>query len=172
MSFDYDKYLENHIANVKRGFEWIKKNIPLEDNILSKAEWLVDNHDRSKYDPEEYTAYDNYFYGNNRSYSVVKDFNKAWLLHIHRNPHHWQHWILIHDEPEEADTAIDIPQEYIIEMICDWWSFSWSTGNLYEIFDWYEKHKDYIFVSDETNQYIRYLLNAIKDKLEESNETA
>lgn len=58
-----------------------------------------------------------------------------------------------------------MPQEYIIEMICDWWSFSWYTGDLYEIFDWYEKHKDYILVSDETNQYIRYLLNAIKEKI-------
>ena len=172
MSSDYDKYLENHIANVKRSFEWIKKNIPLEDNVLSKAEWLVDNHDRSKYDPEEYEAYDNYFYGRSRSYSVVRDFNRAWLHHIHKNPHHWQHWVLIHDEPEEADTAIDMSREYIIEMICDWWSFSWNTGNLYEIFDWYEKHKDYIFVSDETNQYMQYLLNAIKEKLEESNETA
>ncbi len=32
----------------------------------------------------------------------------------------------------------------ILEMICDWWSFSWKTGNLYEIFNWYDAHKDYI----------------------------
>ncbi len=28
-------------------------------------------------------------------------FNTAWLKHIHRNPHHWQHWVLFEDNPSE-----------------------------------------------------------------------
>ena len=28
-----------------------------------------------------------FFYGRNRSFDVVKKFQKAWLNHIHRNPH-------------------------------------------------------------------------------------
>lgn len=171
MSAEYDKYLENHIANVRKGYEWIKKNIPIEEEILNKAEWLIDNHDRSKYDDEEYATYDNYFYGNNRSYEVVKNFNKAWLLHIHKNPHHWQYWVLINDEPDGGILPIDIPKEYIIEMICDWWSFSWNTGDLHEIFDWYEKHKYYMLLSDDTSQYVQYLLESIREKLEDGNET-
>lgn len=45
--------------------------------------WL--NHYESKNDPDEYNAYDYYFYGKNRSYGVVMAFKQAWLKHIHRN---------------------------------------------------------------------------------------
>lgn len=31
----------------------------------------------------------------------LKDaFDRAWLCHQHRNPHHWQHWILRLDSPD------------------------------------------------------------------------
>nr|DAE02562.1 MAG TPA: hypothetical protein [Siphoviridae sp. ctmYS12] len=30
---------------------------------------------------------------------------------------------------------MDMPYNYIIEMICDWWAFSWNKGNLQEIFN-------------------------------------
>lgn len=41
------------------------------------------------------------------SYEVVENFNRAWLLHIHRNPHHWQHWVLINDDPELGETVLE-----------------------------------------------------------------
>ena len=41
-------------------------------------------------------------------------------------------------EHGELETILEMPYDYIIEMICDWWSFSWQSGNLYEIFKWYE----------------------------------
>lgn len=28
MSFQYDQYLDQHKANVKRGFDWIQENLP------------------------------------------------------------------------------------------------------------------------------------------------
>ena len=112
--------------------------------------------------------YDAYFYGNNRSYEVVQRYQRAWLLHIHRNPHHWQHWILIHDDMEdgELETVLEMPYDYIIEMICDWWSFSWQSGNLYEIFKWYEEHSKYIKLAQTTKITVEYILDNMKKKLQ------
>ena len=166
MSVQYDNYLTEHKENVAKGFRWLQENIPevIEDGL----EWQICfNHDASKTDPEEYDAYDAYFYGNNRSYSVVQNFKKAWLRHIHNNPHHWQHWILINDEPKEGMVVIDMPYIYIVEMICDWWSFSWKKGDLNEIFGWYEDRKDYMKLSANTRRSVEYILGKMKDKLEE-----
>lgn len=166
MSVQYDNFLTEHKENVAKGFRWLQENIP--EVIEDGFEWQICfNHDASKTDPEEYDAYDAYFYGNNRSYSVVQNFKKAWLRHIHNNPHHWQHWILINDEPKEGMVVIDMPYIYVVEMICDWWSFSWTKGDLNEIFGWYEDRKDYMKLSANTQRSVEYILGKMKDKLEE-----
>lgn len=166
MSVQYDNYLTEHKENVAKGFKWLQENIP--EVIEDGFEWQICfNYDASKTDPEEYDAYDAYFYGNNRSYSVVQNFKKAWLRHIHNNPHHWQHWILINDEPKEGMVIIDMPYIYVVEMICDWWAFSWKQGNLNEIFNWYDEHKDYMKLSNNTRISVEYILGKMKDKLEE-----
>lgn len=171
MSVLYDQYLEKHKANVVRAFEWLEKYLPNWAIIDgSNARWNVAYaHDASKTETDEYDAYDAYFYGGNRSYKVVQDYNRAWLLHLHRNPHHWQHWILINDNPKEGEICLDMPYDYILEMICDWWSFSWSKGNLYEIFDWYEERKQYIKLSKNTRETVERLLTDIKGTLDELN---
>jgi hypothetical protein len=170
MSYEYDRYLEQHRSNVKRGYDWISKNLPeliLED---LNASWQTEfAHDKSKDEADEYEAYDAYFYGNNRSYEVVQNYYRAWLLHIHRNPHHWQHWVLINDDPEEGEIVLEMPYNYIIEMICDWWAFSWAKGNLMEIFDWYEKHSKYMKLAPATRKTVDDILNRVKTKLGQLN---
>lgn len=168
MSYEYDRYLKQHKANVTAGFEWIRDNIPEVIKGNESAEWGIRfAHDVSKEDLVEYAAYDAYFYGGNRSYEVVQDFKRAWLHHIHKNPHHWQHWVLINDDPKEGEVILDMPFEYILEMICDWWSFSWSKGKLDEIFGWYDSHKDYMKLSEKTRKTVEDILAKIKAKLEE-----
>lgn len=167
MSLGYDQYLEQHRNGVKKGFEWISNNLPYLLDGADNAEWYIMNHDNSKEELDEYEAYDAYFYGHGRSYKVVQDFNKAWLLHIHRNPHHWQYWVLINDNPDEGEIILEMDYVYILEMICDWWSFSWSKGNLNEIFSWYEQHKDYMKLGTKTRETVENILADIKKKLEE-----
>ena len=58
-----------------------------------------------------------------------------------------------------------MPENYVIEMICDWWSFSFKTGNLYEIFDWYEKHKGMV-LHEKTRKLVEDTLNKIKKVLD------
>lgn len=169
MSKEYDAYLSNHRFNVSRGYNWLYKNLPeIFDDMeeYPATRWL--NHDQSKKDLDEYNAYDNYFYGKNRSHAVVMAFKRAWLEHIHRNPHHWQHWVLINDDPEEGEVILEMPYEYIIEMICDWWSFSWAKGNLAEIFSWYEGHSKYIKLAPKTRKTVESILKKIREKLDEN----
>ena len=176
MSQMYDEYLIEHKNNVKSAFYFLKDHLPeifkSEDkDILQEVEHnVVYGHDISKNEPDEYKAYDEYFYGS-RSFQVVKDFDRAWLLHIHRNPHHWQYWILIKDDPNEKETYIDMPDCYIIEMICDWWSFSWRSGELNEIFNWYNNHKSHIKLSDYTRNKVEKILELIKEKLKTIDDT-
>ena len=177
MSKEYDIYLEQHRANVVKGYRWLQNNLPELVIAMGKnadlEHQIVFKHDASKNTHEEYDAYDRYFYGKNQSYEVVRDFNYAWLHHIHNNPHHWQHWILINDDATLGTIVVDymdMPDNYIIEMACDWWAFSWQKENLYEIFDWYDSHKAYIQLSEPTRKTVENVLDKIKTVLDSSRE--
>lgn len=168
MSKEYDEYLKDHIMCVQIGFNWIEKNLP---DILPIGE-NFDNfgrHDESKRTAAEYDAYDRYFYGGNKEDKDVKDaFDIAWLHHIHENPHHWQHWVLLEDEGGVSKPkALPIPYRYILEMICDWWAFSWKSGNLYEIFDWYKDHEGKMLLEAGTKKKVDDILDKIRGKLTE-----
>lgn len=166
MSAEYDRYIASHRANVKKAYDWIKENLPKIVPEGKNLDWQIEmGHDYSKNDPEEYAAYDAYFYGNNKSYEVVQNFRKAWLHHIHNNPHHWQYWVLINDDPNEGIIALDMPEEYIIEMICDWWSFSWAKNDLHSIFSWYTEHSGYMKLSPSTGAQVELILSLILNKL-------
>lgn len=174
MSYQYDQYIENHRSKVLEAFSWIQTNLPElvaeekfsdDQPLITRAasfEGIIKNHDMSKYSLEEYNAYDTYFYGNNRSYQVVEEFNKAWLHHIHHNKHHWQYWVLVSD-----DKCIEMPYEYVIEMICDWWSFSLNSSDEYEIFNWYAEHEQRIKLHHNTRKLVTYILGELKKKLDE-----
>ena len=171
MSFEYDRYLRQHRESVAEAFHWIQENIP---EVLKEPEkyhyehQICFDHDTSKDKADEYIPYDAYFYGGNRSYAVVENFKAAWLKHIHRNPHHWQHWILINDDPEEGEVIMDMPRNYIVEMICDWWAFSFIKGDLTEIFKLYEQHAGYMKLSHNTRVEVEAILGKIRGKLAES----
>lgn len=168
MSHLYDNYITEHQSNVRSAHSWLKWNLP-DFACGTLADFNIDDHDRSKYSIEEYQAYDRYFYGNNRSSEVVNNFNRAWLHHIHNNPHHWQYWVLVNDDPKDGTIALEMDREYIIEMICDWWSFSWKTGNLYEIFDWYDQHKERMILHKNTRKLVEDTLKKIREKLDSEN---
>lgn len=168
MSKQYDDYIDQHKANVKKGFEWLHANLPQLFSGVNMDEmvFVIEHHDISKYHSEEYDAYDKYFYGKNRSKKVLEDFDKAWLHHIHHNKHHWQHWVLIEDDAKEGVKPLDMPYVYIIEMICDWWAFSWMKGDLTEIFSWYAEHNNIKF-SKNTRATVENILNWMKVKIKE-----
>lgn len=166
MSEKYNEYLVEHRSNVLKGFEWFVQYMPEifeDEQQISDIRYQIEFcHDKSKDLPDEYEAYDKYFYGGNQSYEVKKDFERAWLFHIHRNPHHWQHWVLKNDDPNEGEKCIPMDFNYIIEMICDWWSFSWKKGDLTEIFKWYDEHKNYIKLNHDTYKTVKFIFDKMK----------
>ena len=169
MSNKYDEYLETHKENVYKAFKWLSEKLP-EELFSSEIKETVEHqchlgHDASKSDIEEYDSYDKYF-NSGRSYDVVQNFQYAWLHHLHNNPHHWQYWVLINDDKDSGEKCLEIPDNYIIEMICDWWSFSWINGNLYEIFDWYDKGKEYRKINSNSLKKIENILSFIKEALD------
>ena len=162
MSLEYDNYIREHIENVKKGLEWMQQNLPnslFNHDALTEAILDAEQHDQSKYSKEEYDAYDAYFYGGNKTFQVQENFDKAWLHHIHNNPHHWQHWVLINDN--EGIMALDMPLKYVYEMIADWWTFSWRAGNLMEIFNWYSGHRDKMMLTMKTRFIVESILSAM-----------
>ena len=172
MSEEYNEYLSEHIGNVRKGLNFLTKYMPellYEEAHNGKnyigydlAKQFID-HDASKFSEEEYDAYDAYFYGGKKTKEVLDNFNRAWLHHIHHNPHHWQHYVLIQDDDETI--CVEMPYRYILEMICDWWAFSWKKGDLYEIFKWYEDHKKHIQLGPETRKKVEDILNRLRAKL-------
>lgn len=161
MSKAYSEYIIEHCENVRKAYDW------LVDHKIIKNEYLMHiiHHDLSKWSNEEFDAYDKYFYGKSKTKEVEEAFNFAWLHHIHANPHHWQHWVLINDD--DGTYALEMPEEYVIEMICDHWAFSHKSGNLYEIFDWYKSHKSNMILHKNTKKLYEDILDKIKTILKE-----
>lgn len=161
MSAEYTQYIVEHKANVEKAYHWLFDHNILDIHTARPTQII--SHDLSKYQPEEYDAYDHYFYGN-KTEAVKRDFDYAWLHHIHNNPHHWQYWVLVNDE--DGTKALEMPEEYAIEMVCDWWAFSHKSGNLKEIFDWYESHKKNMILHEKTKKFVEDLLDKIKKELD------
>ena len=61
MSKQYDDYLKQHIANVSKGYNWLRTNLShLLLGGIPDIDRQISEHDRSKYIPDEYDAYLNY----------------------------------------------------------------------------------------------------------------
>ena len=163
MSQAYDEYLNEHIANVQKAYNTLIGFIPdLPEKLGLDLPVMFSQHDESKWKPEEYYAYNKYFYGKaaGRSHMAIENFKYAWLHHIHNNPHHWQYWVLQNDD--EGEEALEMPALYVVEMICDWWSFSYAKGDMTEIFPWYEAHKEKMKLHPKTRKLVEDILGKIR----------
>lgn len=67
----------------------------------------------------------------------------------------------------EFHDMIEMPYPYIIEMVCDWWAFSWIKGDLSEMFAWYKDHEAYIKLHNNTRSIVEEILEMIRTKLTE-----
>lgn len=173
MSKRYDEYLDRHVANVKKAYQYLVDNSIVPDN--KKTKYIISRHDLSKDTDEEYYAYDNNFYNTEFPIWVTeiqKSFDAAWLHHIHWNKHHWQHWVLLNDDG--TSYPIQMPYAYVIEMVCDWWSFSWDryskTSNpkdLLEVLTWYKNAKQSMQLHKDTRMQVEQLLAKIENSIKQ-----
>ena len=165
MSAEYDRYLEEHQANVRKAFYWIKKSAPELLKPIPGVDYELNIllHDDTKTIPQEYEAYDNYKFKGDKSKEAERAYLYAKLQHRNSNEHHWEHWVL-HDV-DLGCIKLDMPYQHMIEMVCDWWSFSWKSGDLFAIFDWYEAHKKTIRISKKSVKELEEILDILKKHL-------
>ena len=174
MSKEYNDYLREHISAVNKASLWMADNLSAVDELTDDEQDAflhnVNCHDQSKYEENEYGPYDDYFYGE----PDEEAFNYAWIHHIHANPHHWQHWILMNDDGKYRDPSkvfpLEMPKVYALEMVADWWSFSWRSGNLMGMFDWYDEHREHIILHQRTREFVESVLGEIRDLVGDSDD--
>lgn len=112
--------------------------------------WRLIVHDYTKMMPVEWFPYVENFYGKGKpgreargSYSAASEendsFRRAWLHHQHRNPHHWQHWILAQDDGTVQ--CLPMPDHFVREMVADWMGAGRTITGKWETPEWYAANR-------------------------------
>ena len=142
--------------------------------------WRGIMHDMSKFRPDEFIPYARYFYGKwptqahsdhmfriiqvciprkDTEEGVKEAFDVAWLKHLHRNPHHHQHWLLVNDS--DGTYPLEMPKKYGIEMVCDWRGAGKAINGKDDVVAWYAKNKDSMVLHPETRNAVERAMTFI-----------
>jgi len=153
---NYKLYIEEHKNNVSNAWDTLQKFLNLDDDVFNKVQMLIEIHDASKYSEEEFQNYRQFFYPETGEVVSKKDFDIGWNHHQKRNPHHWQYWVMY--KSDGSSKALEMPYEYILEMVCDWIAMSVKFKNLPS--EWFNDnikkmllHKKTLFVLEQLIPY-------------------
>ena len=158
----YKEYLTGHIGNVSKALELLYSlEIPYVQEHIDELRKIVKQHDASKYEEPEWSAYLHHFYPTNDEEAMMEEeFENACRHHIRANKHHWNYWC-----DEEDNLIEDIDEEeyklYTIERICDWLSMAAQHDE--RPTEYWNANKDYIVQPD----YARELCDEIFPKIPE-----
>lgn len=153
---DYQKenleYINSHKERVLQFADWLKEHCPeVFDGIdIDVFDDLIKAHDESKFSEEEFEPYARKWFGDKKK---TREYELAWEHHWKNNEHHPEYWL-----------GEDMPYIYILEMLCDWGSFSIASGDMKELSDfYYNKAKDdpEKMLSDATKEIIEDILSVI-----------
>lgn len=158
----YKEYLTGHIGNVAKALEVLATlDIPYVTEHIDELREIVKEHDASKYEEPEWSAYLHHFYPTNDEEAMMEEeFENACKHHIRANKHHWNYWC-----DEDNNLIEDIDEEeyklYTIERICDWLSMAAQHDE--GPTEYWNANKDYIVQPD----YARELCDEIFPKIPE-----
>ena len=121
-------------------------------------------HDFSKFSRAEWTPYVNRF-SKGRAGVLDKDadpdeFHLAWNHHWHRNPHHWEYWIMFYNGG--SIKPLEMPYKYANEMLADWAGAGRAIAGEWKVAEWYERNKERIQLHPTTRGYVESVLRDIK----------
>lgn len=158
---EYLEYIEAHKERVKKFASWLEENCPevFEGVDLDAFHDIIEEHDESKYSEEEFEPYAQKWHGNGIK---TPEYELAWEHHWQNNEHHPEYWL-----------GEDMPYIYILEMLCDWGSFSIDKGDLRELSDFYynkAKEDPEKNLSDATQEIIEDVLTHIEAAIEKEGE--
>ena len=161
---EYKEYIIAHKNRVKQFVDWLKENVPevFTDIDIEAFDDIIEEHDESKFGEEEFEAYAQKFFGkhdiNGRPLEYIPGYDEAWKHHWTHNEHHPEFWL-----------GENMPYIYILEMLCDWGSFSIDKGDFRELSKYYyenAKDDEEKNLSDNTKEIIEEILNKINSVLD------
>jgi hypothetical protein len=122
---EYKQYVVDHKARVEQFADWLLEHCPeVLDEVDPDIFWdLIKAHDESKFSEEEFEPYAQKWFGDKKK---TREYELAWEHHWSNNEHHPEYWL-----------GEDMPYIYILEMLCDWGSFSIASGDLGELSEFY-----------------------------------
>ncbi len=150
--------------------------------VLHVPVWRLVIHDWSKFLPAEWIPYVQFFYGPRqpkpfrapdveawerelyRARLVENAFDQAWLHHIHRGPHHWQHWLLHNDDGTVV--ALMMPPTFVHEMVADWVGAGLAQG-FSDVNGWYVRNREKMTLHPATRLQVETLLTLFRQAVEE-----
>ncbi len=158
---EYKNYVIEHKERVLQFAEWLRGQLPeLFENVdLDLFNEMIQEHDESKFSEEEFEPYAQKWYGDGEK---TLEYEEAWKHHWMNNEHHPEYWL-----------GEDMPYIYILEMICDWGSFSIDKGDLSELSDFYynkAKADPEKNLSDATQEIIEDILQQINSVIKAGEE--
>ena len=154
---EYKDYVVAHKERVEEFSTWLLSNCPdlfegVDEEVFKD---LIKEHDESKFSEEEFEPYAQKWFGDGKK---TFEYEEAWKHHWMNNEHHPEYWL-----------GEDMPYIYILEMICDWGSFSIASGNMKELSEFYfnkakeDPEKNF---SDATKEIIEDIISRIDSVIE------
>ena len=155
----YKQYVLSHKKNVEKFASWLKSNCPevFEGVDIGAFDEVIREHDESKFSDAEFEPYAKFWYNDKDHYDYDPAYEAAWDHHWMTNEHHPEYWM-----------GEDMPLIYILEMLCDWGSFSSAKGNLKELSDYYyneARDDDEKNLSDATKEIIEEILTTVESRI-------
>jgi hypothetical protein len=117
--------------------------------------WRLLVHDWSKFTKAEWNAYVQTFFGN-KDEDRTK-FQRAWLHHIHRNPHHWNHHFLTQQDGRRV--VFEMPEKLIREMVADWAGAGRAQLGRWEVGMWYWQNREKMILHEKTRARVEDLVD-------------
>ena len=129
--------------------------------------WRGLTHELSKFLPSEFLPYAQHFFGKDKAgisegrdktgyYNPTKTdddvFNFACALHVKRNRHHWQWWVLPDDDG--GMKVFEMRPSYRKEMLCDWYGAGKAQGSYLNTREWYQKNKQKIYLHPNVKHWV------------------
>jgi hypothetical protein len=152
---EYKNYIIEHKKRVMEFANWLLTYCrELFEGVDIDVFWnLIKEHDDSKWSEEEFEPYARFWYNDSEHYDYDPEYEAAWEHHYMNNEHHPEYW-----------AGEDMPYIYILEMICDWGSFSIAKKDFKELSDYYyneAKEDDEKNLSDATQEIIEDIISRI-----------
>lgn len=140
--------LNRHIAAVREA--GLKLDVPLEQ---------LNIHDQSKFGLDEFPFYARNFFGDKGD---PDGWARAWLHHIHANPHHWNHWLFADSFTPKGSTveggAVPMPHKYIREMVADWMGAGFAYTGSWDMTKWLTENLPRIRLHSQTAREVGEIL--------------